>query len=524
MGVLLRCGWVLVMFSLSFTDEAVLLQSAEKNAEAMRFCWKLLQSWLQFADGETKLLPRNLKTDFFWNAKDCAADNYPFLTLTAYFTDRATFDTTMKMILVNEQRLCNRVGRLPDDWDFEKRGFRSAEVDMSAIIFGASEYIKDGLLPLTEYLGRSDWSDRMYALMEDIWKYAKIETEVGLMPDITHEVAGDLMQGLARMYWQSKNSKYKEYAFRMGDYFLVYHPPHKSDYLQLDDHGCEVIGGLAEVYLIAKCEDKERYDKWRDEVHNLIDTILRFGRNEKGLFYEAINPRTGEVKRGELTDNWGYNYNAVATVGFVDGEERYLNEVKAALDNLSYFKDYPWEGDGADGLADSLEGALNLLNRFGSESAVNWADYTAQRLLRKQKPTGIVEGWYGDGNSARTMLMYALWKSQGCYVEPWRADLGIGAVKNGDGSVDILVMSEWRWKGRLRFDVPRHKEYFNMPFDYPRLNQFPEWFTVERDRVYKVVIGEEEKKFTGEELIMNGIPLALPANGKIRVIVSMVGK
>ena len=64
-------------------------------------------------------------------------------------------------------------------------------------------------------------------------------------------------------------------------------------------------------------------------------------------------------------------------------EERYLNEVKFVLDNLLSSKDYPWEGDGADGLADSLEGALNLLNRFTSEPATVWADYTAQRLLKK---------------------------------------------------------------------------------------------------------------------------------------------
>ncbi len=516
MNIIAKFGWVFLIVSASFADDTVLLKNAEKNTDAMRFCWRLLHGWLQFADEETKLLPRNLKTDFFWNAKDCSADNYPFLTLTAYFTDKFIFNTTMKTILANEQRLCNRVDNLPDDWDFERRGFRNAEIDMSAIIFGASEYIKDGLLPLTEYLGSSEWSERMYALMDDIWKYAKIETEVGLLPDTSHEVAGDLMQALARMYWQSRNPKYKEFAFRIGDYFLLYHPPHKSEYLQLDDHGCEVIGGLAEVYLLAKYEDESRYQKWKNEMHNLIDTILKLGRNEKGLFYEAINPQTGKIKRDALTDNWGYNYNAVATVGFIDGEERYLNEVKFVLDNLLEFKDYPWEGDGADGLADSLEGALNLINRFPFEPASIWADYTAERLLKKQRPSGIIEGWYGDGNSARTMLMYALWKSQGCYLEPWRADLGVGAIKCEDGALNVIVTSEWKWDGKLKFDIPRHKENLKMPFDYPRLNQFPEWFTVVKNKIYIVRVNDREDKVSGEQLL-GGIPLSLTANGKIQV-------
>ncbi|MCX8064883.1 MAG: hypothetical protein N3G21_06890 [Candidatus Hydrogenedentes bacterium] len=521
MGLIKFMWFLLFLTAVGFGDDLVLLRQAQQNRDAMRFCWRLLQGWLQFADEETKFFPRNLKTDFFWNAKDCSADNYPFLTLTAYFTDRLTFETTMKQILANEQRFCNRVDRLPDDWDFETRGFRNSKVEMPSIIFGASEYIKDGLLPLTEYLGRSLWSERMYGLMDDIWKHASIETEVGLLPDKTHEVAGDLMQALARIYWQSRDEKYKKYAFMLGDYFLVYHPPHKSDYLQLDDHGCEVIGGLSEVYLLAKYEDETRYISWKNTMHELIDTVLKFGRNEKGLFYEAIDPNIGAIKRDALTDNWGYDYNAIATVGLIDGKGEYIEEIKSTLDNLIDFKDYPWEEDGADGLADSLEGAINLFNRFPSEYAFAWADYTAERLLSKQRPSGIIEGWYGDGNSARTMLMYALWKSQGCYVEPWRADIGVGAVKNGDGTVDVIVTTEWRWKGKLKFDIPRHKENFNMPFDYPRLNQFPEWFTVESGKEYQIEIENQASKFYGEQL-REGLPLALPANGTVRIKISPI--
>jgi hypothetical protein len=104
-------------------------------------------------------------------------------------------------------------------------------------------------------------------------------------------------------------------------------------------------------------------------------------------------------------------------------------------------------------------------------------------LLSKQRDTGVIEGWHGDGNFARTALMYAFWKTQGAYLEPWRADLRVGAAVDAEGYTCFQVESDWPWTGKLRFDIPRHAEYMHMPSDYPRLNQFPEWFSVgEREK------------------------------------------
>lgn len=513
---------LLLWISFSQTGNEVLLQNANFNREALRFCNNVLNGWLQFADPETDLFPRSLKGDTFWNAKDCSADNYPFLTLTAYFTDRYIFQTRMKNILKNEQKLCNRINRLPDDWDLIKRTFRQPSPKLSDLIFGSAEYIKDGLLPLTEYLGPTEWSERMIGLMDDIWKNAKIETEVGLLPDVSHEVAGDLLQGLCRIYWLTGNEKYKQWAFHLGDYFFLHHLPTDSEYFQLDDHGCEIFGGLSEVYLLSAYKAEEKKEQWKEPMHRMIQKILKVGRNPQGLFYEAINPKNEKVLRETLTDNWGYNYNAIATVGMLDNEKAYLDEIQKTLDMLWDSCDYPWENDGADGLADSLEGCLNLINRFPSENAEQWADYTAQRLLKKQRPSGIIEGWHGDGNTARTMLMYAFWKSQGCYVEPWNADLSIGANRIDSKNLHIVIHSIWNWSGKLLFDIPRHKEHFHFPMDYPRLNQFPEWFTIEKDKKYLVKIeGKDTFEITGEEL-RKGIPLTLPSNSSVVISISIL--
>ncbi len=518
MGILSM--FLLLGVAFSEVGDETLLQNAYLNGEALLFCRNVLSGWMQFADPETDLFPRNLKGDTYWNAKDCSADNYPFLTLSAYFTDRYIFETRMKNILKNEQKLCNRIDRLPDDWNIIKKSFRQPEPKLADLIFGASEYIKDGLLPLTEYLGPTEWSERMIGLMDDIWKNSKIETEVGLLPDVSHEVGGDLLQGLCRIYWLTGDDKYKEWAFRLGDYFFLYHLPTDSEYFQLDDHGCEVFGGLSEVYLLSAYKAPDKREQWKEPMHRMIQNILEIGRNKEGLFFEAINPKEKKVLRETLTDNWGYNYNAIATVGILDNQNEYLQEVQKTLDNLWTSRDYPWENDGADGLADSLEGCLNLINRFPSVNAERWADYTAQRLLKKQRPSGIVEGWHGDGNTARTMLMYAFWKSQGCYVFPWNAEVYVGSIKTEGNKLQIVVKSNWKWIGKILFDVPRHKVYFHFPMDYPRLNQFPEWFTVDTDKEYQVHIeGKDKIKMKGEEL-QKGLPLELMPNTSILITIT----
>ena len=44
---------------------------------------------------------------------------------------------------------------------------------MGKVIFGTSEYIKDGLIPLNEYIGKSPWQDRMMEMLDDLSEYMK---------------------------------------------------------------------------------------------------------------------------------------------------------------------------------------------------------------------------------------------------------------------------------------------------------------------------------------------------------------
>ena len=62
-------------------------------------------------------------------------------------------------------------------------------------------------------------------------------------------------------------------------------------------------------------------------------------------------------------------------------------------------------------------------------------------------------------------------------------DVVFGAVQEGD-TLRITMRAEKDWKGELIFDTPRHKTVMKMPLDWPRINQFPEWFTVKAEKPY----------------------------------------
>jgi hypothetical protein len=109
--------------------------------------------------------------------------------------------------------------------------------------------------------------------------------------------------------------------------------------------------------------------------------------------------------------------------------------------------------------------------------------------------------------------MYTLWKTQGILVRPWREDVRFGAVRT-NGVVYLTVLTDKPWSGVVLFDKPRHKLNMHLPLDYPRINQFPEWFIVEPELQYELQDGASGKALqqsTGKELIQ-GVSVRLEAN------------
>ncbi len=629
------------------------LQNGRLANEGFIRCRRFIDGWLAHADAKTGLIPRNLNRDKdIWNAQDSAADNYPFMVLTAALTDPALYNGRMRQMLETEKKLTSRIGNMPDTYSFSKQGFANDEPDLNRIIFGSSEYIKDGLLPLTERIGRGPWYDRMIAILDDIWKHAPVDTPYGKIVSTNEEINGEMLQTLSRLCWMTGDVKYLDYAIRLGDYYLLgdHHPtrpkgPARGQWLLLDlgdkhniasakiawiygdrrqyafevqtstdkknwtqvfegkssgktadmrlfpleqsaaryvritgfgnnendwtniaeltlhtpdgekvnienavasghqnpnkpsnaidgdmstrwsvggssstprlrlrDHGCEIVSGLCELYAaihFARPEKKARYEK---PIHDMLDRILECGVNEHGLFYNWMDPVSG-AHDSRLTDTWGYNLNGFYTVYLIDGNEAYRDAVVKALSNLwpHYSKkDYKWGG--SDDYADSVEGAINLYNREPVPSVPRWIDSEIRVMWDIQKPDGVIEGWHGDGNFARTTLMYCLWKTKSLDIKPWREDVIFGAELIGN-ALAITITAEKPWEGKIQFHSERHKTLMNLPLDWPRINQFPEWFAVREQLNYKITDTDANtaRAATGKDLL-KGYPITLKPN------------
>jgi len=264
--------------------------NAELANEAFSRCSRYLHAWLTYTDVETGLIPRNItKNKDIWNAWDSAADNYPFMVLTASLTDPDLYTGKMREMLNSEKKITSRVGQLPDTYSFVKNGFEEPQPDINRLIFGASEYMKDGLLPLTEWLGPSPWSERMILMLDDIWKYAPVQTKYGPIPSTNQEVNGEMLQVLSRMYWMTGDKKYLDYAVRLGDYYLFEkHPTKNETNLRLRDHGCEILSGLTELYAAVNYALPERKRAYHEPVHAMLDRVLATGRNEHGMLYNHV--------------------------------------------------------------------------------------------------------------------------------------------------------------------------------------------------------------------------------------------
>jgi len=506
------------------TETQAYFENALENGilanEGYRRCTAYAHAWLEYADPETGLIPENLGRGIDrWTPHNSAADNYPFMVLVSALTDEAMFQGRMHEMLETETRLTSRIGHMPDVYSFSKKGFVNEEADMERIIFGASEYVKDGLLPLTEWLGHSPWSDRMIDITDDVWANAAIPTEFGDIPSTDVEVNGEQLQILSRIYWMTGDQKYLDWAIRLGDYYLLgeNHPTRDFESLRLNDHGCEIVSGLCELYACVHFALPGKKKQYQESVHEMLDRILEVGTNEHGLFYVSINPKTGEILENKVRDNWGYTYNGYYTVYLVDQTEKYRDALLHAFSNLEHYRNYDWERGSADGFADAIEGGLNLFNRepqpgvkewLDSETQVMWSlqDSSYRENAQKYKNQGIIEGWHGDGNFARTTIMYCLWKSQGTTFSPWRGDLVAGAVFE-DNTLYLSIQSETIWEGSITFDTPRSKEILKLPVDWPRINQFPEWYTVNTENQYQVLNHNSNsiEIYSGKDLV-EGIP------------------
>jgi hypothetical protein len=537
-------GMLLIMTTLCLSSmaEESALERAQKNGEtaqeALVRSRAVLRAYLQRRDPVTGLLPRKGGVDT-WYVRDSAADLYPFLVMAAYYTDRPAFEGAMHEILRAEIQWSTRVGRLSDNV-LAGGGFEHPEIDMERIIFGSGEYAKDGLLPLAELLGRTPWFERLTGIADDLLAHAPYKGPFGSLPSLSSEVNGELLQVFTRLAYLSKDPRYVDQAMAIARFYFEEVLPKSNGlpvqiwdlkagkpdrpYFNFADHGNEIVGGLSEFVLYLKLNDHPRYPAMAASLTELVDLLLEIGLNDDGVWVSKVGWADHAVTDARHAHCWGYLFNAVYTTHLITGEERFLDAVKHALRAVTEKATYLDDPDGSErnygsnAYSDALESAIVFLNRMPDAAQFRVLDECVTRFLDRQRDDGIIEDWYGDGNYVRTALMYALMKSQGTWVEEWREDLRLGAVADDDGLV-LVLESEQAWAGRLRFDVPRHRLTFNMPLNYPRLNEFPEWFVVDQDGLYDVQIDGEKTVRVGGELA-RGIEVKTSAGKPLHIRVT----
>jgi hypothetical protein len=235
----------------------------------------------------------------------------------------------------------------------------------------------------------------------------------------------------------------------------------------------------------------DKAQQYLPPFRKMIERLLAVGRNADGVWFHDLDTVKGVPITPRPVHCWGYLYNAVHATFQLTGERGFRNEVERAMTAVArkptyLFDDNPpvktWK---ADAYSDSVESALVLLKYAPNAELEPGIDMAVAKIRAYIRPSGLVEGWHGDGNTIRTLLMFALWKSQGVRVEPWRPDLKLGAVSDGTRLL-ITIASDAPWSGSLVFDYPRHRVHWGMRENYPRLNEWPEWYVVEDDSRYFV--------------------------------------
>ncbi|MFN0164813.1 MAG: hypothetical protein ACKV22_00155 [Bryobacteraceae bacterium] len=465
---------------------------------------RMLHRWLSFAEPKTLLLPDRvpgvlfgrLDADPIYTPHNSGADNYPYLIATAFFTEPDLIEGRLLEMLRNEIRYTNvGTGAIPGNLNLRTYALGPPS------FFGAGEYSKDGAVPVTELMGRGPWYYRMADMMEDFRVRAPVRTRFGNLPDNGAELNGDVLQALARLIPMTGDNRLLRWAEQIGDAYVEeilpksgYLPPLRwswetgsgDETIRLGDHGNETIVGLVLTLALEAERGLPRGESWRPVLRKTLDRVLESA-NSDGFFYRVVRASDLKPVNPSLTDCWGYIYGSIYAYYQVTGEEKYRDAVRRVLTNLAKYRDYDWTRpvNTVDDLADSIEGAIYLAAYEPVPEALAWIEHSVPKMFPYQKEDGAIERWYGDGNWNRTLLLYALMKTQGCFLDRWRPGVELGSVREGD-VLHVSVRAAQPWSGKVRFDYARHKRIVNYRKNYCRLNQWPEWFTVDENTLYEI--------------------------------------
>ena len=476
-------------------------------AEGFRRSRLVLDRWFTRFDPGTGLLPSSLEPDGqLWAYGDTGSDLYPHLAIATHLLAPEN-DRLFTRLLEAERKLGPDV---PDDVRIP--GGQPVGLNLKDRIFGNAEYAKDGLLPMLDRLGPDPWLGRLTEIADKILAASETPTRShGMLPADSTEVNGDMLQVLARTYWATGDKKYLDAASRIGRTYTqevfpttTYLPPNRWDFVEkepldrrrfrLSDHGNEVLSGLLEWHLAATLAGDPEADNDRLAIRRMLDRLADKGRSPDGLWMRVIEIPSGRVDQDGISDNWGYVSQAfliqalverIAPNGDPAAGARYREVAAKSLGALATYRYYNWQSGEMDGYADAIESAIYIMHEVDDPAAELWMDDQIGALYGYQAPDGAVVERDLDGNFIRSALLNAFRLTGGARLDPWSPDLLLGGSRDGD-CLTLWATSSQDWQGKLILDRPRHRDFMNMPYDYARLNKWPEWFTASAGTAYRV--------------------------------------
>jgi hypothetical protein len=168
--------------------------------------------------------------------------------------------------------------------------------------------------------------------------------------------------------------------------------------------------------LIAIIEVAGTDNPWFRRMQDIVDDIW---------MHAEIDTPYGPIPTKNLEAN-GEQIQALVRLFTATGERKYLD----------------WAESTMDGIADSAEGAIYLVNHLHVPGAIEWIDReVTTQITQASEPveTGRLWNTYKlESNGVRTALQHAMMHTRGTIARPWRKDLTLGA-SHADGELTVVL-------------------------------------------------------------------------------------
>lgn len=481
---------------------AVARINGQLAAESLRRARAVHDAWMARRHRRTGLFPQSMEFRQ-WNYQNVASDFFCFQIAVAVRTGAPSVPLLMESLaseraLSPKGGLCvplsYRTGRQLDATPFER-------------LFATSEYLKDGLVGLYERTGEPLVLERIRELADAVIAQSNTQSRFGPIPSTNSELNGNVLQAFSRLAFITGDAHYADMVGTLADAvvqqmlaktgglpvmeFDYAHDTFSAEFSQLRDHGNETAVGLSEAFALAVARSADpgwsaRAARWAAPLAEMYELILNHGANAEGLLASRMTLNPPAPTDDPACDNWGYLLSgamlfadAASRAGLVPAErlDKMLARVDAIAIAVTKTDGYPWEGTHHDGYADSIESAIYVASRRPAirRELLDWATGQVGRMYAGQREDGFVSGDYLDGNFIRTAMLLADALSAGLRLDPWSPEASVGVAGAGAEAIVTITAGPKGYQGMLVSDEPRHRTRLHLPWDWARINSWPEW-------------------------------------------------